>query len=231
MGLFDLTTTAGVKEAGKALSAGIHNAKFISVEQGSITSQNDGKTYNTMTLTLDIENYGEFKHNFFEPTSAERKENSFGGTNPSQVDHFMIAVRQIIDALDPEIGKKIDTDTVEVKGKHVNIKNLDFKQLVTLINILTNPYKGTEVEIKLVPGNNGFNQIPGFPARINRQGALGIATRFIGHDLVLNQSEQKKIDAANTAQPTNMRQTETGSVEDLAEALGLTDNTEDDLPF
>ena len=45
MGMFDLTTTAGVKEAGKALSAGIHNAKFNGVTFNTITSQNNGNTY------------------------------------------------------------------------------------------------------------------------------------------------------------------------------------------
>lgn len=235
MGMFDLTATAGVKEAGKALSAGIHNAKFNGVKFNTITSQNNGNTYNTMQLSLDIENYGEFTHNFFEPTSNERTESQFG-QNPSQVEHFMVAVREILDALDLEIGKSIDSDTVEVKGKHVNIKNLNFNQLIKLLEILTEPYIGKDLQVKLIPQNNGFNAIPGFPARITKTGALGIATRFIGHDLVLNQSEQKKIDAANNARPTNMKQVETGNVEGLAEALGIEDDSESkepdsDLPF
>jgi len=232
MGMFDLTATAGVKEAGKVLSAGIHNAKFEGISFNQITSQNNGNTYNTMQLKLDVEGYGEFTHNFFEPTSAERTQSQFG-ENPSQVEHFMVAIRQIVDALDPEIGKAIDADNVTVKGKHVNIKNLDFKQLVTLIGILTESHKGDELEVKLVPQNNGFNSIPGFPARISKTGQLGIATRFIGHDLVLNQSEQRKIDAANNAQPTNMRQQSTGNVDGLAEALGIetTDSDTNDLPF
>lgn len=232
MGMFDLTATAGVKEAGKVLSAGIHNAKFEGISFNQITSQNNGNTYNTMQLKLDVEGYGEFTHNFFEPTSAERTQSQFG-ENPSQVEHFMVAIRQIVDALDPEIGKAIDNDNVTVKGKHVNIKNLDFKQLVTLIGILTESHKGDELEVKLVPQNNGFNSIPGFPARISKTGQLGIATRFIGHDLVLNQSEQRKIDATNNAQPTNMRQQSTGNVDGLAEALGIetTDSDTNDLPF
>jgi len=188
-----------------------------------------------MQLSLDIENYGEFNHNFFEPTSNERTESQFG-QNPSQVEHFMVAVREILDALNPEIGKSIDTDTVEVKGKHVNIKNLNFNQFIKLLEILTEPYIGTELQVKLIPQSNGFNAIPGFPARVTKTGVLGIATRFIGHDLVLNQSEQKKIDAANNARPTNMKQVETGSVEGLAEALGIEDSpesgdSESDLPF
>lgn len=230
MGMFDLTATAGVKEAGKVLSAGIHNAKFMGVSLNTITSQNNGQTYNTMQLALDVEDYGEFTHNFFEPTSSERTQSQFG-ENPSQVEHFLVAVRQILDALDPEIGKSIDEKRVEVNGKKVNVDNLSFEKLVKLVAFLTDPYKGTEVEIKLIPGNNGFNQIPGFPARISKIGALGISTRFIGHNLVLNQSEQKKVEAAANATPTNMRQTESGSVEGLAEALDLNDDPDSDLPF
>lgn len=232
MGMFDLGATAGVKEAGKVLSAGIHNAKFLGVKYNSIVSQNNGNTYNTMQLLLDVDGYGEFSQNFFEPTSGDRTQGTYG-ENPSPAEHFLVSVRQILDALDLEIGKKIDEDKIEVKGKHVNLKNLDFKQLVTLVGLLAEPYVGKEVEIKLIPQSNGFNAIPGFPARITKKGDLGIATRFIGHDLVLNQAEQRKIDAANS-QPTNMRQQTTGSVEGLAESLGIDMGegaSESDLPF
>ena len=125
----------------------------------------------------------------------------------------------------------IDNDDVKVNGKKVNLKNLNFDQLVKLIGILTKPYAGTEIEVKLVPQSNGFAAIPGFPAKISRTGALSIATRFIGHDLVMNQSEQKKIDAAKNAQPTNMAQTGTGSTEGLAENLGIDTTDTTDLPF
>lgn len=233
MGMFDLSATTGVKESGKFLQPGIYNAKFISVELSDLHSQNKNQDYKTMKLTLDIDGYGEFTHNFFEPTSAERSANTYG-ENPSQVEHFLIAVRQIVDALNPKIGEDMDNDNITVNGKHVKKDGLSFDQLVKLIGILTKPYEGTEVEIKLVPQSNGFAAIPGFPAKINRNGALGISTRFIGHGLVMNQSEQKKIDAAKNAQPTNMAQTTSGSVEGLAESLGIdTTAAEDstDLPF
>ena len=231
MGMFDLSATTGVKESGKFLQPGIYNAKFTSVELSDLNSQKTGQNYKTMKLTLDVDGYGEWSHNFFEPTSAERSANQFG-ENPSQVEHFLIATRQIVDALDPKIGEDMDNDNIVVNGKHVKKDGLSFEQLVKLISILTKPYEGSELEIKLVPQNNGFADFPGFPAKINRAGALGIATRFIGHGLVMNQSEQKKIDAAKNAQPTNMAQTTTGSVEGLADALGI-DSTEDttDLPF
>jgi len=229
MGMFDLSATTGVKESGKFLQPGIHNAKFVSVELGEVNSQKTGNNYKTMKLTLDVDGFGEFSHNFFEPTSAERTSGTYG-ENPSSVEHFMVAVRQIVDALDPSIGENIDNDNVTVNGKKVKIKDMSFTQLVKLIGILTEPFKGHEIEVKFVPQSTGFADIPGFPAKINRNGALGISTRFIGHNLVMNQSELRKIEAAKNSRPTNMSQTTTGNVEGLAEALGISDS-EDDLPF
>ncbi len=230
MGMFDLSATTGVKESGKFLQPGIHNAKFVSVELFNLNSQKTGQDYKTMRLTVDIDGYGEFTHNFFEPTSNERIAGTWGD-NPSQAEHFMVAVRQIVDALDPAIGEAIDTDNVVVNNKKVKLKDLNFDQLVKLIDILTKPCAGKEIEIKLIPQQNGFADIPGFPAKINRNGDLGISTRFIGHNLVMNQSEQKKIDAAKNAQPTNMAQTSNGSVEGLAEQLGIGTDETSDLPF
>ena len=229
MGMFDLTATTGVKESGKYLQPGIHNAKFVSIELNDLVSQKNGQNYKTMKLTLDIDGFGEFNHNFFEPTSDKRTPGTWA-ENPSPVEQFMVAVRQIVDALDSKIGAAIDADNVEVNGKHINLKDLNFDQLVKLIAILTKPYAGKELEVKLIPQSNGFADIPGFPAKCDRNGKLAIQTKFIGTNLIINQSEQKKIDAAKNAQPTNMSQTTSGSVEGLAEQLGIED-TSSDLPF
>ena len=228
-----MAQTTGLKESGNFLSAGIHKAKFNGLTLGSITSQKDGSVYQTMTLSLDVEGHGEFTHNFFEPTSKERTQSQFG-ENPSQVEHFMVSLRQIFDALDSKIGDMIDNDNVVIKDqngndKKVNTADLDFTKLVKLSKVLTDPYIGTEVEIKLVPQSNGFNSIPGFPAKINRAGALGIATRFIGHNLTLSQSEQRRIDAAQNNRPTNMASNSNATLEGVADALNI-DSTSD-LPF
>jgi len=229
MGMFNLGSTTGLSEGGKFLSAGIHNAKFNGLALSEITSQKDGTVYNTMQLTLNVDGYGDFVHNFFEPTSTERTQSQFG-ENPSQVEQFMVALRQILDALDPAIGEAIDNDNVVVQGKKINIGNMDFGPLVRLCAVLTKPYIGKEVEVKLVPQSNGFNSIPGFPAKINRAGALGIATRFIGHDLSLSQSEQRRIEQAQNNRPTNMATSVSNTTLDgVADALGV--NTSTDLPF
>ena len=229
MGMFDLTATTGVKESGKYLQPGIHNAKFVGIELNDLVSQKNSQNYKTMKLTLDIDGFGEFNHNFFEPTSDKRTPGTWA-ENPSPVEQFMVAVRQIVDALSPEIGESIDNDSVVVSGKHISLKDLSFDQLVKLIAILTKPYAGKELEVKLIPQSNGFADIPGFPAKCDRNGKLAIQTKFIGANLIINQSEQKKIDAAKNAQPTNMSQTTSGSVEGLAEQLGIED-TSSDLPF
>ena len=123
--MFDMTATAGLKESGKFLSPGIHKAKFNNLTIGNITSQKDGSNYNTMILTLDVDGYGEFTHNFFEPKSAERTTSQFG-LNPSPVEHFMVSLRQIFDALDPSIGQKIDNDDVVIADTKsiINNKNI-----------------------------------------------------------------------------------------------------------
>lgn len=217
---FNLNATTGAKEAGSVLSAGIHNATFKGISKDSINGK-DGNVYDVMTLTLDVEGYGEFKHNFFEPTSSERTTSQFG-ENPSQIEHFLIAVRQIVDALDPKIGAGIDDGSITISGT--------FSQVVNKIKTLTAPYVGNSVQIKLLPGKNGFAALPGFPARITKTGVLGIATRFIAKEnLVLTDYEKKKIDAARNATPTNMA---ANSATDLLDGMkSQMDDDLDDLPF
>lgn len=218
---FNLNATTGAKEAGSVLSAGIHNATFKGIAKDSINGK-DGNVYDVMTLTLDVEGFGEFKHNFFEPTSSERTSSQFG-ENPSQIEHFLIAVRQIVDALDPKIGAGIDDGSITISGT--------FSQVVNKIKTLTAPYVGNSVQIKLLPGKNGFAALPGFPARITKTGVLGIATRFIAKEnLVLTDYEKKKIDAAKNATPTNMAGNTTAN--DLLDGMkSQMDDDLDDLPF
>lgn len=233
--MFNMASTGGLKESGNALRAGIHNATFKSLSFENFTAQS-GETHEVMNVVFDVDGFGEWTKRFFnpakrngqeDPTSAQRTTSQFG-ENPSRIEQFMVSLRQIIDALDPEIGKKIDANNVEINGKKVAINDLDFPQLIKAMGILTAPYAGKQVQIKLIPQNTGFNDFPGFPARINRAGALGIASRFIGDNLVLSQSEQKRIDAALNSRPTNMSQSDT-TLNGVADALGL--DSSDDLPF
>lgn len=219
---FNLSATTGAKESGSALSAGIHKAIFKGITKETVTGK-DGTDYNVMSLKLDVEGYGDFTHNFFEPTKSERSQSQYG-ENPSQVEHFLIAVRQILDALDPNIGKGIDDGSIKLSG--------NFSQIVKAIKGYTDEFVDNLVEIKLLPQSNGFATIPGFPARISKTGALGIATRFIAaNDLTLTPTELKKIEAAKNAKPINMASSK--ATTDLLSGMSADLNSEDDsdLPF
>ena len=89
------------------------------------------------------------------------------------------------------------------------------------------------VQVKLIPQSNGFVSMPSFPARITRNGDLGIATRIIGQNLVLTPNELKRIEAAKSAAPTNMASQvdTTTTLGAMAENLGVGDDEEEDLPF
>lgn len=207
----------GATEAGKFLGSGIHNAKFMGIDFDTINTKN-GES-NVMVLKLNVEGFGEFTHNFFEPQSDERQEMSWG-FSASQVDHFLIAVREILEALDTQLIQDLDEGQISLDGT--------FSKCVKSIKKFTDPYIGNDVQIKLLPQNNGFNGIPTFVAGISKNGNLTIRTRFIGHDLTLNDRELKMIEAAKEAKPTDMK-TEESVASKLKSAIDETDD--DDLPF
>lgn len=219
---FDFSGAVKAKDGGNYLSPGIKDATFKGIEFAKVTSQKSGDVFNTMSLKLDIDGYGEYTQNFFEPQSDERQEMQWG-VSASPLDHFTITVREILEAVDPQIIKDMDAGTKKLTG--------DFKSVVNLVKEFTTPGIGTKLQIKLIPQSNGFSSMPSFPARINKNGELGIATRIIGHDLTLTASELKKIESAKNAQPTNMasKANVTDVLNDMADDMGV-DKT-DDLPF
>lgn len=210
------SASKGAQESGKFLSSGIHNAKFMGIGYDKITT--DSGEYNVMVLKLDVEGFGEFNHNFFEPTSNERQEMAWG-PSASQLDHFLIAVREILEALNPQLITDLDEGKLKLDGT--------FRDCVKNIKKATDPYVNQEVQVKLLPNNKGFNSIPSFVAGISKNGNLTIRTRFIGHDLTLNDRELKMIEAAKTAAPTDMKKS--SIVEDMQNSLDSDDS--DDLPF
>lgn len=219
---FSFSKTKGATEGGKFLGAGIHKATFKGIDFDTVESKN-GDEFNVMVLNLDVEGYGPYTHNFFEPQSDERKEMQWG-LSPSQVDHFLIAVRQILDALDPQLVVDLDEGKISLEGS--------FKKIVAGIKKLTDSHIEDEIQIKLLPQSNGFNSIPSFVAGISKNGNLTIKTRFIGHDLTLNDRELKMIEAAKTAAPTDMKSKDTSVADKLREDLENDDNEiGDDLPF
>jgi len=211
---FDFTGAAEAKSGGSALTPGIKNAKFNGVEFGTIEGK-DGSEYNVLTLNLDVENHGKFSQNFFEPESDERNEGQWG-TMASQLDHFLIVVREIMEAVDPNAK----ADLKKLTGS--------FKKIVAGIKEATDPYIGTEVKIKLMPQKNGYASMPSYVARITKNGDLAIATWIIGKDLTLSEAEMKRINNAKSAAPTDMSKKSAAAAEMLED---MKKEADDDLPF
>ena len=210
---FDFGAAVEAKATGSRITPGIKNAKFMGVSFANVTSQSTGDTYKTMALKLDVEGFGEYTQNFFEPQSDERTEMQWG-LSASPLDHFMITMREIYEALNPdglaELKKLTGT----------------FKQIVDTFKSLTDKYIGTNVQVKFIPGNNGFCSMPSFTARIDRNGNLGVSTYIIGKTLTLTPAEVKKINAANTAKPTDMAE-KADILSDMEDSL----DDKSDLPF
>ena len=216
---FDISSAIKAKESGSVLTPGIKDATFMGIEFEAGTSQSTGDPYKALVLKLDIDGHGEFTQKFFEPKDDERKEMQWG-PSASPLDHFLITIREILEAVDPQILKDIDNGDKSLSG--------NFKQIVDSMKKFTADKAGkVKVQIKLLPQRDArFVSMPSFPARITRNGDLGIATRIIGHDLTLTASELKRIEAASTAEPTNMANN------DLVNAMSSDlDSKDSDLPF
>lgn len=218
----NMSATAGAKDSGKFLSYGIKNATFKGIEKGTV-GKDGGQQWTVMSVKYDIEDFGEFVHNLFEPQSTERTEGMNGRENPSPVEHFMISLRQIFDALAPEVSKGIDDGSVQIGGSFENIIKQAAKVTASAI--------GKQTQLKLLPGRNGFAQVPGFPARIDNSGNLMHGTRFIGDNLTISAYEKTSIDKANAARqsgPTTMKPKNDNIMGGMAADM---DDDNDDLPF
>ena len=225
---FDLGSAMKAKESsGKRLNPGINKAKYVGVDYDSIKIGSDER--DAMIVTFDIEGYGEYKQNILFPREKggnTRSQNGFGGENPSEMEQFMIKLTQLISALSPELGTKVESEGLKLSGS-------SYKQIVKNFDKLISDFEGTEIEIKLIPNSKGWPQFPDYPARINRNGELAIATRIYGHDLTLSERELKQIEAAKNAKPTDMSKNSSTSslLNDMSSELGEVSDDEDDLPF
>lgn len=232
---FDFTEALNVKTpSGKKLNAGIAKAKFVSIKKEVQALQN-GDEANVLAVTFDIEDYGEYTVKVFETEDKERKDTSWGTKNPSPVDDFNIFIVQLLNALKPQFKEDIAAGKLKLGGS--------IAQIGKALNAYLADAVGTEIEIKLLPNQKGYANIPTrFIARIDKDGRLAIGNLIFGKNLTLTASEQKKIDAAKTAAPTPMKSaTQKSSLaaalladeEDMpADIAGKTNEDEDDsLPF
>lgn len=223
MSMFNL---GGVKDARVVstnyLKPGIHQVVFKGIQKAEMSDA----TINAIELQFEaVDSSGIHNERLFEPRSTERVPNRFNPSNedPSQAEQFMVKIKQVIEALDPELGKQINENGEKFSAP-------DFNGFLKLLKKYLDPKVGTKTYIKLVP-NGRYAGFPGFPARCSKDGGLIITTTFIGENLVLSSYEKTQIDNALTAKPTPMGTK--NELDDLKEAFPSVDpgDDSDDLPF
>ena len=217
----------GVKDAkvvsNNFLRAGIHNVIFKGIDKAN--------GFNAIELRFEaVDGSGIHNERIFEPRSEERTQSQYG-TNPSESEQFMCKIKQVIDALDPELAHNIENN-----GDKFAAPNFD--AFITLLKKYLDKKVGTQTQIKLVPTTGNFVGFPGYIARLNKDNAIYMTTKVIGNDLVLTAKEKAAIENAANAKPTDMRQ-KGSELDDLREEFKIEDEQNagnvadegDDLPF
>lgn len=201
------------------LHAGIHNVIF----KGIAKSDNS----NSMELRFEaVDGSGVHTERVFEPRSEERTQSQYG-LNPSEAEQFMCKIKQVIEALDPELAQKIEADGSKFTAA-------SFEDFIVLLKKYLDKKIGVQTQIKLVPTSGNFVGFPGFIARLNKDGNIYMTTKVIGEDLVLTSKEKSTIDTAANAKPTNMKE-KNDELDDLrtdfAEETQTKAVDDDDLSF
>ncbi|MBQ0113511.1 MAG: hypothetical protein KBT03_10305 [Bacteroidales bacterium] len=207
---------SGVKDAkvvsNSFLKAGIHDVIFKSIDKS--------ETMNAIELRFEaVDGSGIHIERIWEPRSAERTQSQFGA-NPSEQEQFMCKIKQVIDALDPALSKRLETDGDKFQAP-------DFDSFVKLLKKYLDKSVGTQTQIKLVPTNGNYVGFPTFIASLTKEGVLYMKTRVIGEGLTLNAKEATAIENAKNAKPTAMKPTNDGELDDLKADFNDVNDDED----
>lgn len=217
MSMFNMGGVAAAKVvSNNFLSSGIHDVIFKGIDKA------DG--FNALELRFEaVDGSGIHNERIFEPQSAERTQSQFGA-NPSQAEQFMCKIKQIIDALDPELGQKIEKDGNKFAAP-------DFDGFIMLLKRYLDKCVGIQTQIKLLPTKGSYVGFPGFVASLNRDGVIYMTTKVIGENLALSAKEVTAIENAKNAKPTDMK-TRDNELDDLKDDFSIDSKDDfDDLPF
>ena len=195
---FDFESTAGVSQSStrKPLEGNmIHDVIFDGCEARDFTgAQDSSKQFHVLEIKFHNDN-GYFTHTIWEPREEDLKdrEGAFG-MQPSNFKVMMYTLKHLIDAVNPELGKKIDNKEVKLSAE-----SWDALRKAMVEN--TTPGIGVSTKIKLIKNNKGEAMFPYF-LNYNKDGKLYMTTNFIGNGVFFTTKELDKIKKANTAQPT-----------------------------
>lgn len=194
---FNFNETAGITNGTKSLEPNkIHVVKFDGVEAVDGVEFKNGKKGDVLDIKFSNDE-GAYSHRIFEPSGDDFEDRtSQYGKNPSNVKAMMLLFKHLIDAVNPELGKKID-------AKESKINAESWKGLRKLMIEATKPGIGKETKIKLVANKDGYASFPFF-ASYNKKEELYMSSYFIGNSIYFSPKELTKINTIKSASPTPM---------------------------
>jgi len=197
---FDFSETAGASASMHQQLAGnkIHEVTFDGCEARDIKGvQDPSKTFKVLDIKFSNAD-GSFTHTVWEPRDSDYEDTAgVYGNNPSNVKSMMLLFKHLIDAVNPELGKKIDDGEVKLTAAN-------WDALRKLIVESTNAGVGVQTKIKLMLNNRNEPTFPGFYASYNRAGKLYMRTNFIGSNVFFTSKEEDRMKKQSEAKPTPM---------------------------
>lgn len=200
--------TGSTKPLFQSLEANkIHEVIFDGVDINNIEKKDGTATYKVIKFKFKNED-GTFEHTLFEPTDRDGERpvsqvTSKDGkpleiVNPSNVESMMLMIKHLIDAVLPDISKKIESGEVKIGGKggwdgfRKDVKDLLDKAI------------GQKTKIKLIANKNGYAVFPGYFAALTREDKTPyIRNHFIGKTLAFQSYELNRIKNSQV-KPTEM---------------------------
>lgn len=223
---FNFNITAGASQSTfKPQLSGneIHEVKFDGAFSEDIQGRKDpSQVYKVLKLRFSNDK-GQFEHTIFEPRPedfkrGENKMNKDGKETtfptPSNVESMMLLLKHVIDAVTPEIGKKIDNKEITLGGKN-------WDELRANMIIVLDKGKGATTKIKLITDSKGNARFPGFFTSINQEGTAYIRNNFVGSAIGFTSYEKTRIENAANAKPTKMDDSILGQADDANDESDL----------
>lgn len=196
---FDFGMTAGGSQSNtrKQLEGNaIHTVTFEGCVARDIEGKQDpNKTFKVLDIKFSNKD-GYFTDTIWEPTENDMEDRQGPyGAQPSNFKAMMYKFKHLIDAVNPELAKKIDSGEQKLNAN-------TWDGLRTLMVQSTTPGIGKETKIKLIKNNKGEASFPFF-ANYNKEGKFYMATNFIGDNIFWTSKELNKMNTAASAKPTS----------------------------
>lgn len=217
MATFSLTNTNG--SAVTRLQPWTINEVVLKGVELKTGTTKDGNTWKAMQIKF-AGNNGIFEPMFFCPKEGGDQRPS-GETNgrkwemPSQMEQLAFAIAHVVGVLAPANYEKLKKVSLNLPA--------DFEKLVETVKKALSSAVNKSTNIKLIADNRGYAAIPNF-ININKEsGEAYISNNWIGENLAFSAYEIKKMEAAKTAKPSEIK-------DDVEETVDTAEDN-DDLDF